>query len=199
MAATKVQIEKGRAVALITFLGWKNAGKWGVQKLTERLSEVKTVFDPGIEVEDAQIAEDLAMVLASIDEGAEFEVTDDDPGVAPGGGGGGGGDEEQFFADADAEAKNPKPKKAARKPKPKKDDDGQPKRPGVIVAIVGLLEAATEKSPITKKDAVEKLSGLFPDRDPEGMGRTFTIQTGRLKKEKGFDVRKNDEGYWIET
>ena len=197
MAATKVQIEKGRAVALITFLGWKNAGKWGVQKLTERLSEVKTVFDPGIEIEDAQIAEDLAMVLASIDEGAEFEVTDDDP-VIEGDEVTAEGGEEQFFADADAEAKNPK-KKAARKPKPKKDDDGQPKRPGVIVAIVGLLEAATEKSPITKKDAVEKLSGLFPDRDPEGMGRTFTIQTGRLKKEKGFDVRKNDEGYWIET
>jgi hypothetical protein len=71
------------------------------------------------------------------------------------------------------------------------------KGPGVIAAIVTMLTAATEKKPISKPTMLDKLAEQFPDRDRDGLGKTLGCQVpGRIAKEKGLKVEKNDEGYW---
>jgi hypothetical protein len=93
-------------------------------------------------------------------------------------------------------------------PTPKKKKGGAPKGtrpvkaggegPGVIASILEFLLKATEDRPITKQRLVEKLVKRFPQRDPEGMSKTVSVQIpNRIKREKGVDVRQNENGYWI--
>lgn len=90
--------------------------------------------------------------------------------------------EEAKVPKAGKPAKVPKAEKPAKVPKEKKD--------GVIATIVSIISA----NPSTIEEIVAELSKKFPEREPEKMATTARIQlSGRLQKEKGLQVEKNDK------
>lgn len=79
-----------------------------------------------------------------------------------------------------------------------KDKEGFPRKVGVIDTIVNTLKTGTSKKPVTKADILKALMKKFPDRDEKGMKSTINIQVpGRLSASKGFDIQKNDKGFWL--
>lgn len=69
------------------------------------------------------------------------------------------------------------------------------KSPGVIQTIVDIIDS---KGPITKDQILKVLTKKFPDRNPEGMGRTIHIQVpNRLNREKNIKIKEGDNGYYI--
>lgn len=101
-------------------------------------------------------------------------------------------------------AKTPPPKAAKAgapakgKAPPKKAGGESNKGPGVIGSIVEFLESANSKKPLSKQALVEKLCKRFPDRPSEGMAKTVNVQVPtRIRTDKGINVQKNENGYWI--
>lgn len=98
--------------------------------------------------------------------------------------------------DLPAKLKIGKGEKKADSKKGKKEDvktKKTDKKPGVVATIVELLE----NGPITKEKAVEKLAKKFPERDPDKMATTFSIQLNRIPKERGVSIEKSEKGYVI--
>lgn len=86
----------------------------------------------------------------------------------------------------------------ARKVEKESPEKGEPARKvGVGASIEEFLRAASEAKPITKQQILAKLEKRFPDRRPEGMLITVTAHM-RVLRERGVEVSKNDDGYWIE-
>ena len=80
--------------------------------------------------------------------------------------------------------KEAKKAKEAKTPK-------EPGKPGVIATIISEITAG----PKTKEEILTVLGKLFPERDTEAMKSTLTIQLGgRLKKDKGMNILKDDQG-----
>lgn len=70
---------------------------------------------------------------------------------------------------------------------------------GIIASLIEWLQAASSGKPISKPQMLEKLEKRFPDRDSEGMKTTINIQVpSRITSDKGFKVKKNEKGYWID-
>lgn len=95
--------------------------------------------------------------------------------------------------------KTPAKTGAAKESKaPKGKAPKEPKKPGVIDTILSLLQEASEKKPVTKETIVAKLAKAFPDREPDSMAKTVNVQVPtRLGKDKGVQVHKNENGYWV--
>lgn len=94
------------------------------------------------------------------------------------------GTSKEVLAKKSQKKKEPKPKKQSKADTPKKE-----KGPKVTHEIVECLKKAGRKG-ITKESILEKLIEIFPDRDPEKMKATVTVQVpGRISKEK-FLVEK---------
>jgi hypothetical protein len=98
--------------------------------------------------------------------------------------------------------------KATKKTSPKKGPDKapakatkptrKPKEGGVIATIVEFLGVATKEKPLSKPALLAKLKTRFPDRGEVAMMRTINCQVpARLRKEKGLDVQRTDDGYYI--
>ena len=76
--ATKVQVNRADALALVTACGWKTAEKWSNADFERKLRQVKDVaLDPPSK--DEKIAATQVTVLSAIEDGADFEVVGDDP------------------------------------------------------------------------------------------------------------------------
>lgn len=72
------------------------------------------------------------------------------------------------------------------------------KRPGVIATIIELLKNATSKKPVTKDAMLKTLTKRFPDRGEDKMKATLSMQVpAGLRTEKGLEVSKNENGYWL--
>jgi hypothetical protein len=68
-------------------------------------------------------------------------------------------------------------------------------RPGVIRAIVGILEkAGSRDETMSVEDIAEKLTKQFPERDPGAMVTTIRAQLSRLPTERGVDIVKKRDG-----
>jgi hypothetical protein len=107
----------------------------------------------------------------------------------------------------------PKSPKAAAKKTPKKapgarsnarpttttGKDTPTKGPGVIATLLDDLRKATKDKPLTKEALLERLTKKFPDREPDSMKKTINCQVpGRIAKEQGVKVHRNEEGgFWI--
>lgn len=98
------------------------------------------------------------------------------------------------------------PKQPARAKKPtqgkkedKKKKSGE-KKIGVIATIIGLLQKASPKKPLTKAEILKVLVEQFPERTEESMKTTISVQVpSKINREReGLTVKKNDKGYWIE-
>ena len=85
-------------------------------------------------------------------------------------------------------------KKKEKKEKKETKKGKKIEKVGIIKTIVSLLQ----RQPISKEDILSNLVTSFPDRNADGMKATINIQINyRLKKEKGFDVQKNDMGCYF--
>jgi len=105
--------------------------------------------------------------------------------------------EELTFNLEEEEKKVKEVKKEADKKKiEKKEKKKQNKNPGVIATIVTILSET--KKGVTIDEIVARLTKAFPERNPEGMKKTVKVQIGgRIKKEKGLNVSKDDDKYTI--
>lgn len=101
------------------------------------------------------------------------------------------------------EEKKGKGKGKGKAGKPSKNGRGGPAAGnggvGIIASLIEWLQAASSGKPISKPQMLEKLEKRFPDRDSEGMKTTINIQVpSRITSDKGFKVKKNEKGYWID-
>lgn len=76
------------------------------------------------------------------------------------------------------------------------------KRPGVIAAMVEMLQAASKTKPVTKSTMLAKLVKLFPERGEEKLKATLMMQVpAGLRYEKGIVLDSTDteggKGYWV--
>ncbi len=68
---------------------------------------------------------------------------------------------------------------------------------GIIATIQLILQKASAKKPVTKAQIVEKLNKAFPERKAESLANTVGSQVPhRIFRERGFKVKKNDDGYY---
>jgi hypothetical protein len=67
-------------------------------------------------------------------------------------------------------------------------------KPGIINAIVSLLQSAVDDGGKTVDELVEELGKQFPERDADAMEITVRCQLGRLPKERGVNIVKQREG-----
>jgi hypothetical protein len=105
--------------------------------------------------------------------------------------------------EAPEKAEKPKKEKAEKVAKPKKEKVAKPakekeeKGPGVIASILELIR---DNGPITKKEILENLTELFPDREPDKMAKTVQVQLGgkkhpcRMEADKGVTFEVTEDG-----
>jgi hypothetical protein len=72
----------------------------------------------------------------------------------------------------------------AKKSAPKKVANGAAKGPGVISTIIEMI---SREEGASKDEILKVLVKRFPDRDPDGMGKTIIIQANRNKSSKETD------------
>jgi hypothetical protein len=73
----------------------------------------------------------------------------------------------------------------------------EPKGPGVITTILSLV-TNSGKTGISKADILSKLTEMFPDHNPEGLGKTISVQLPkRLSKERNVKIEKTEKGNFI--
>ena len=101
----------------------------------------------------------------------------------------------QKVAELKAEVERLKKQKPSSNGKPKK----KKKKTGVISSIIDLLNEATKENPISKEGLHKCLVEKFPDRSYAGMMATVSSQVpSRLISDKGLEVEKSANGFWIE-
>jgi len=103
MSGEVLKLDRVRALAVVSFLGWKTASGWSNEKIAANLAKSRDVYEPGTNPEDDQTAKDLVEVLAALESGTEIQVTGDDEGGGEG-------------------AQKEKPKKGRRGKKGKKEE-----------------------------------------------------------------------------
>lgn len=212
-----MDIEFSSAVKLLQDVGFTHADKYSARDITARLRKLPNIVDENTiiasEASD-QLYEQLLMALASQDvvnvvnrpvvaKRPQIEETlpdgtpvDDDAEVMD--------DDTQPASKRPAITKHKDKKKGKDKPadKPKAGKkQGPPKKEGggVIASIIKLLLGANSKKPLSLDQITTALAKLFPEREKDAMAKTVKIQvSGRLAKEKGLNVKKNDKGFWIE-
>lgn len=115
------------------------------------------------------------------------------------------------LAEAQAKIKAKKPVSPPAPSTPKVKTSSKPKaqpvtqkRPGVLAKMVECLEAASEKSPVTKESILEVLVKAFPDREEAKMKSTLSMQMpSGLRTEKKIilgskTLPEGRKGYWID-
>lgn len=189
-----MKVQKADAVKLFVALGFKAAVKWDDKKLTTQLNNMEAIVEEegmdGVQnnAEQKKLLTTICKKLKNEEE-IELEVgkvkaakpaDEDEEGAETGGEG---GDEE------DGE------KKKGKKAKKEKG----PKAPGVISSIIEFLGKASAKKPLSKSDLADKLAERFPDKEKTSMASTINVQVpNRIRKDKGIEVSKNENGYWID-
>jgi hypothetical protein len=162
-------------------IGFKMAHKWEDDRLAGKLNCIGEIVDDAAELPDAEEAT-LIVVQEAVENGMEVQVVAAEESVE---------EEPVEVVEDDGEVEQPE----VPAEKPKKD---KPKKVGVIASVLEFLSAASEESPISKDAIAEKLAERFPDRSIDSMKKTVAVQVpGRIKKEKGLDVQKNNDGYWV--
>jgi len=82
--------------------------------------------------------------------------------------------------------------KAARKERKPVEKNEVGHRKGTILDTI--YQCLKSKKGVTRQEIIEKLTEQFPDRDPQKMARTVSLQISRMPKEKGFKLEKDDKG-----
>jgi hypothetical protein len=203
-------VSREDAVSLFKALDFKTASRWNRKKLRAQLAGLAELIEDGFELEDEGLNDLLQAVITAtkneqaidVEEKTEEPEEDEEAGAPVGD-----DDEEEAEEEDDEEAEDEaeddeeedelvevKPKKPRKKP-----EASNRTKVGVIATVVQILQAASAKKAIPKKAIVAKLAEAFPDRDPEAMAKTVNIQvSSQLRKGKGLNVCKNENGYWIE-
>src|SRR5439155_1005603 len=93
--------------------------------------------------------------------------------------------------------------KAPKKTKPavakatkaiKTSSNGSGGKPGVVDAVVSILGKASPDKSVTKKDVLDKLEKMFPDRRRESMWNTVSSQIpNRILRERGVKVEGDNK------
>lgn len=189
-----VKLKHGDVVRMMVWLKWNNAKRWNNERLAEKLQQVKEVMPDDKEPEDEAVAETLHAVVTAIEEGCDFEIVGEK-------------DDKQSDAKAkkaekaeksDGETVNAESSNSAEESKSdQKPKKRGPKGPGVIKTIAELVSNATPENPVSKAQILDELCSRFPDRQRESMEKTINVQVpNRLRKEKGLNIQKNDDGYF---
>tara|TARA_R100000808_G_scaffold6960_1_gene20340 strand:- start:4095 stop:4685 length:591 start_codon:yes stop_codon:yes gene_type:complete len=186
------------ATKLFVDLGFPTASKWSAARLEKKIEGLPDIIDEDTEAGDSEDL--LEKILAALDDDEGVKVVDSVPTEK---------EEEEVevkFILGPGEGDKPPKKKKKKKEEPKEEpkEESKPlpeKKPirkgGVIATIVEILEAASEKKPITKEDILGKLIKKFPGKEPASMMSTIKTQVpSRLKLAKGIIVEKNNEGGW---
>lgn len=78
--ATAIKIKREDALALMAWLGWGTAKKWGNKRLGDKLAAVKDTIDAkGEDPEDDNVHATAIDVVAAIEDGLDFVIVDEDP------------------------------------------------------------------------------------------------------------------------
>jgi len=174
----QVKINRSAAVSLLVALGAAMAGKWTAAKLLGKLKKIDELVDEDTKLEKDD-ATTLKLLTKANEAGDDIDIEDDVP------------------AEDEKPAKKEKAKAKPAKDKPAKKAK-EDKGPGVIASIVEFLKEATAKNPIDKKTILAKLVERFPERGEDAMKSTINIQVpSRLSKDKGLNIKKNEDGYFI--
>ena len=180
------------ATKLFVDLGFPTASKWSAARLEKKIEGLPDIIDEDTEAGDSEDL--LEKILAALDDDEGVKVVDSVPTEKE--------EEEVKTILGPGEGDKPPKKKKKKKEEPKEESKPLPeKKPirkgGVIATIVEILEAASEKKPITKEDILGKLIKKFPGKEPASMMSTIKTQVpSRLKLAKGIIVEKNNEGGW---
>ena len=211
----KLQLKE--AVKLFENLGFSTAPRWSKERLERKIDGLPDVIDEDTDAgESQQLLDDLLICLDNEDEvviqeteteveevpvlneSTEEEPEEEEPEEEE-------PEEEKVESTLRARIKTleaeveelskalAKAKKSgSRKVKKRK------KKVGVISTIIDFLNEATEENPITKEGLHKRLVEKFPDRSYAGMMATVSSQVpSRLISDKGLEVEKNENGFWI--
>jgi hypothetical protein len=171
-----MQVQRSKLASLYSALGFPEAGKWSVGKLEAKLGKLEKLKEPDVDIPDKKLAGLYDDLISTQQNGEEVTIEDDGP--------------------PKAEAAQPKAKKASADGKAKAEKAGR--GPGVIATIMEILTGASERKPVSKEDILAELQKAFPDRDPQSMMSTINIQVpSRLRSDKGLNVQKNADGYYV--
>lgn len=98
---------------------------------------------------------------------------------------------------AEAKTKLSEAKNELRKLSGKGKKSSEPKGPGVISTILSLVTSSGKKG-ISKKELLNKLVEMFPERASDGMEKTINVQLpGRMSKERGISIVKLETGAFV--
>jgi len=198
-----LEVTREQVVKVFEAVGFRMASKWEPEKMQEKLEMINEIVDPDVQVEDEVIEAALLSIIQAAEAGDTITVVESAPKTA-----------EESKPEAgkkdkkDKKGKKDKKDKKDKKGKKDKDDDAkpvagpkkdEPKKIGIVASILEFLWEASKEEPITKKRITAKLAERFPDRSVESMAKTVAVQVPtRVRKENGWDVRKNDEEeYWV--
>ena len=135
--AKQLTVTRTTAIAVFSFCLWKSAEKWDNERMKKKLHDIKDVLPDGEAPEE--IKNDLVEILATINDGGEFTVVDDETSKSP----------EATTAPAKA-PKEPKEPKAPKEPKPAKEPKEKGSKKGrPYYAAVAFREAGGQKVEIT--------------------------------------------------
>jgi hypothetical protein len=169
-----MQVQRSKLASLYSALGFPEAGKWSVGKLEAKLGKLEKLKEPDVDIPDKKLAGLYDDLIAAQQNGEEVTVEDDGP--------------------PKAEAVKVKKASANGKAPEEKAERG----PGVIATIMEIVTGASERKPVSKEDILAELQKAFPDRDPQSMMSTINIQVpSRLRSDKGLNVQKNADGYYV--
>lgn len=177
-----MQITKEKVVGIFEALDFKTASKWTPKKMQQQIKKLPELTDDETNLDDDELNSLLDDLLAAVDSEEAVEIEAPETKKA-----GGGKVVKKSSKKKTTTAKKTGPKKA-----------GGNGKPGVIGSILEFLQAASAKKPLTKEQIVAKLANRFKDRDPESMAKTVNVQVpSRISAEKGVNVEKNENGYYI--
>jgi hypothetical protein len=184
----KVEIRRQEAVALLLSLGLFRADTWPPDKLSSYLSRLDEVGDYS-DLSDPRLRYVYKRCNDAARKGVRIEV--DCGGSKPNG-------RKVLLPPGIAPPQLPKHKRI----KPERKTF---KKPGVVDSIIDMLLTASEDSPVTKPDMLEKLVEQFgPDtpygRSPAGMLNTLSglgTWIGRPEHaRRGIKLHRNAHGWW---
>lgn len=72
-------------------------------------------------------------------------------------------------------------------------------RPGICMAAMEFMRAASERRPVSKAQIWEHLKARFPQRDPKSLKSTAWRAPYWSEYEYDVRVHKNAKGYWLST
>lgn len=196
---TSLKINKVQLVELFGAMGALSAAKWNNKKLAEKAVALVDMELDEFELNDEQ--QKLVMeIMEAVKAGVELCIVGNDVPAK----------KAKKAKPAPVELPEPEPElpavveePAAVEPEPEPVDEKpavteQPaKSPPVIKSIIAILQAASERKPLTKEKVLEQLVLRIPNRPATSMAKTITAQIGYHLPSKGYSIGKNENGYWL--